>query len=879
MTIRDEALGVLNALVGHASDPAGRPLGAEYQPPGLPERLELELAAAVADPMMDRSRIEHLVARLAEQTDWGSGGVATAARLAIATVLEVEGSRTAGELLAPWRAARASAGPSGAGCPGCMGEVEVRVLAELGRYTEAVAVLDALPAGARHTAQFQESARCQSVRCQESDAALLGAGLLPLLGAGHGSRALAWHTEGLRQVLHDRNRLHLLADHIDFLRLTGNGPAAVELVRTHAALLRAGCTASQRLRWLTSAAHVVAEQVEAGHGEDLVTIAWPERPTEPMTLAEFSLALHARARPLAAAFDARNGDRRRALALSCRGRHEAARAALPVDLRAALPAVEHRRRSAGRRPVTLQDVLVCADPYAEAEEAVLSCTLVDPVGVWEALVLRAASDAGPRDKGREAAARAVLARVLCLAGNRIRCLAEAATAAAMSAATGDRVAVVAAKATAAACWVDDDPRYGLLLARMATAELTALPAGIERDAGLCRASSAVVAALLALDRPEEAQRWMARVQPVHPGQQVRVASQRALVWRRRGRIPEAIGALREGARIADDHGLVALGVEIRLDLAEALEAAGDTDGAIDALSRILLDLPHQPEPDPLEVPRIRMDLARVLAESDRLIPARTELERARHELRSVAGTSQDLATVDYLLGVVLRGLGDVAAALTHLEAAAAAFAQAQRPDGVALAQRDRGAVLFMLGRSTEAVEAFATAAEASCAARDSWQALACKIDAAQVRGYAGASGAIDELQQLRGALSAAAASGEVGDVALAFQTARVDHALARCALVGGQVETAAELAERALAGYRFAGADRAVAALSADVGSWWWQAGDTGSALRYLRGARRTARALGDRPLIARCNAALHRMGDMTSQSDVDRGGTTLPRH
>jgi hypothetical protein len=90
----------------------------------------------------------------------------------------------------------------------------------------------------------------------------------------------------------------------------------------------------------------------------------------------------------------------------------------------------------------------------------------------------------------------------------------------------------------------------------------------------------------------------------------------------------------------------------------------------------------------------------------------------------------------------------------------------------------------------------------------------------------------------------------------------VDHSLAHCALAVGDVARAAELAEWALAGYRAAGAARAVAALSVDAGSWWWQAGDTGSALNYLRGALRSARELGDGALIARCNAVLDNVAD-----------------
>ncbi|HEX2298887.1 MAG TPA: hypothetical protein VHH34_10275, partial [Pseudonocardiaceae bacterium] len=328
--------------------------------------------------------------------------------------------------------------------------------------------------------------------------------------------------------------------------------------------------------------------------------------------------------------------------------------------------------------------------------------------------------------------------------------------------------------------------------------------------------------------------------------------------------------LRDGVRIAEEHGLVALGVEARIDLAEVLELLGDIDGVVSALTRTLLDLPDVPEPDPLEVPRIRMDLARVLAAAGRLGPARAELERARHELPAAPHTVLDRATTDYLLGIVLRGLRHPLAALERLDVAVKAFAQADRPDLVALATRDRGAVLFSLGPGTataafgvfDAAEAFDAAARAGYQAGDQWLALACRIDAAQVRGYAAAAGATDELRRLRTELVRAAESGAApGQAELTFQMARIDHALAHCARASGQIAAAAELAEHALAGYRAAGADRAVAALSVDAGSWWWQAGDTGSALRYLRGAMRSARALGDGALIARCHAALDSVG------------------
>lgn len=84
----------------------------------------------------------------------------------------------------------------------------------------------------------------------------------------------------------------------------------------------------------------------------------------------------------------------------------------------------------------------------------------------------------------------------------------AGTAVAMAAVADDHVAAASARATAAASWVGYAPRRALALAQRATDELAALPAGVGRDAALYRAGSAAAAALLALDAPDAAQRWL-----------------------------------------------------------------------------------------------------------------------------------------------------------------------------------------------------------------------------------------------------------------------------------------------------------------------------------------------------------------------------------
>ncbi|MGH3979935.1 MAG: hypothetical protein ACRDRZ_13200, partial [Pseudonocardiaceae bacterium] len=390
-------------------------------------------------------------------------------------------------------------------------------------------------------------------------------------------------------------------------------------------------------------------------------------------------------------------------------------------------------------------------------------------------------------------------------------------------------------------------------------ELAGLPAGVDRDAALCRARSAGVGALLVLDALDAAQQWMDGVHAEHPGQRVRVACQRAVLLRRRGRPDEAIAVLRAAERLADANGMAALAVATQVELAELLADSGDLDGAADRLARVLEALPAVPDPDPLDAPNTRMELARVQARAGRLGEAATELRRARTEAVALPEGGDMVATLDYWLGGVLRGLGLPVAAMERFEAAAAGFAAVGRPDGVASAERDRGTVLFGLRRDAEAAAAFDAAASARRTDGDEWHALACDVDAAQARGYAGLGDAGAELRGLRARLPWAAAvrAAPPEDAELLFETARVDHALARCALATGDADAAAELAEQALTGYRAAGADRAVAALSLDAGRWRWHAGDAGSARRYLHGALRASLGLGDRVLVTRCEELL----------------------
>lgn len=670
MTICDEVRGV---LVSGTTGPA-RPAG----------DLEARLHAAISHPDVGRRRIVELLTSLA--------GSATApgrpARLALLAHLALDGPDGAAELLTAWRAARVA---DPARCTDCDIALEARALTALRRFAEAARVLGPVLAD-------EGPARHVGSECDEHRAEVLAAALLPLLGAGQGERALACHRAGHPAVA---GRPALLAEHLEFLRLTGNGRAAVELARRHAPSLLAGSTPADRLHWLTAAAHAAADQADAGHGDDLVTVAWPGRQAEPDTLTGFAAQLNRRADALAAAFDARNGSGRHTATLGDRTRDHRLRVVLPLP---AEPVT--RATTGGRRPMTLHDVLACPDPLGQAEEGLLARTLVDPVAVCDALVLRYSGTE------READARSVLARVLSAAGHHERCLAEAETAAAISAAAGDRVAELAARATAAASWVERDPRRALALVTPIVDELAAMPAGVERDAALCRARSAGVGALLALDMLDAAQRWLAGVHPCHPGQRVRVACQRVVLLRRRRRASEAADVLHAAGRLADAHGLVALGVGVRGELAELLVEAGELDDAAVALRRVIDDLPAVPDPDPLDVPVARMELARVLVRVGRFGAAVEQLEAAREQAARSPDPGDTLPTIDHWTGAVLRGLGLPAAALDRLAAAAAGFAALGLPDGVALAQRDRAAVLHDLGHHADAVSAFEAAAGA-----------------------------------------------------------------------------------------------------------------------------------------------------------------------
>lgn len=606
MTIRDEVFATLRTLTGNR--------GSE---PDAAADLEPELHAAVSHPDVGRRRIGELLATMAG----AATNPAQPTRLALVAQLALDGPDGAAELLELWRAARAADPPR---CAGCDAVIEARALTALGRLEEAVDVL--------------EPVLTPGSECDEHQGEVLAAALLPLLGAGQGERALACHRAGHPAVA---DRPALIAEHLEFLRLTGNGRAAVELARRHAPSLLAGSTPADRVRWLTAAANAAADQVDAGHGGDLVTVAWPGRPAEPVTLEGFAAQLRQRAATLAAAFDTRNGNDHHSATLAYRDRNHRLRAVLPLR-----PEPAARPMPGGRRPMSLADVLTCPDPLGQAEEGLLARTLIDPVAVCDALVLRYAGTE------REAAARAVLARVLCIAGQHERCLAEAETVAAISAAAGDRGAAAAARATAAASLVERDPRRALALVAPVTDELAAMPPDVERDAALCRARSAGVGALLALDMLDDAERWLPGVHPTHPGQRLRVACQRAVLLRRRGRDAEAVEVLGGAERLADAHGLVALGVGVRTELAELLTEAGDLDGAVVALTRVIDDLPSVPDPETLDVPVARMELARVLVRAGRFDAAVCELEAARAQAAMAPDPGDTLVTVDHWLGAV-----------------------------------------------------------------------------------------------------------------------------------------------------------------------------------------------------------------------------------
>lgn len=189
-----------------------------------------------------------------------------------------------------------NAAPRGAmsDCAGCEPTTKVRHLAWSGRDEDAVAV--ALPV------------LDGTLNCHVQPEAVLTALLLPYLRTGRLTEAVNAHRRAYRAIQSTPAKVTMLGTHLVFCARSGNHARGLELLERHLGWLASAPSPGADLRFASGAALVLRQVVAAGHGE--TPVRRPALDGTPATVVPAAVLhdeLAARARALAARFDARNG--------------------------------------------------------------------------------------------------------------------------------------------------------------------------------------------------------------------------------------------------------------------------------------------------------------------------------------------------------------------------------------------------------------------------------------------------------------------------------------------------------------------------------------------------------------------------------------------
>jgi tetratricopeptide (TPR) repeat protein len=178
-------------------------------------------------------------------------------------------------------------------CQACVPSSQVRHLASLGRYDEAITVGQPFSRGG----------------CTEQPHWMLSELLLPYLLTGRLDEAVDAHRRAYRIMRNDRHHLDNIAQHVLFCGLTGNEARGLELIERHIGWLERPSSPFAAMEFASAAALVLGRLRENGHGELTVqrrsddgTRRWEQ------TVDEAHAELVVQARDLAARFDRRNGN-------------------------------------------------------------------------------------------------------------------------------------------------------------------------------------------------------------------------------------------------------------------------------------------------------------------------------------------------------------------------------------------------------------------------------------------------------------------------------------------------------------------------------------------------------------------------------------------
>lgn len=178
-------------------------------------------------------------------------------------------------------------------CASCVPTSQVTYLTAVGDFEEAVRIGSPYAGGG----------------CTEQPQRMLSQLLLPYLRTGRVAEAVAAHRKAYQAIRQNRHYLELIALHLQFCGLTGNAEHGLAIVERHLPWLDRPASALAEMEFTSAAALVLRGLIENGQGAAAVrrrTDSGDRRWVS--TVAETYEEMAARARELAAAFDARNGN-------------------------------------------------------------------------------------------------------------------------------------------------------------------------------------------------------------------------------------------------------------------------------------------------------------------------------------------------------------------------------------------------------------------------------------------------------------------------------------------------------------------------------------------------------------------------------------------
>ncbi|MBX6766795.1 MAG: hypothetical protein IRY90_06535, partial [Actinomadura rubrobrunea] len=462
------------------------------------------------------------------------------------------------------------------------------------------------------------------LNCTEQPQGILTALLPVFLRTGRTEEARDAHRRAYRLIRSNLSDLADIGDHVWFCAVTGNEPRGLEIVQRHLGWLDRPPSPYAAMRFAASAALLLRRVEESGAGD--LTLRRPDGAGE-VTAARLREELTARAREIAARFDARNGTSYQGEQVERLLAHEPVVEHLPLTphaprrpAQATAPPPRPEPDGPGRDLSEVTDLDALLDIADECRSA------LDEHGALAAW-RRFDEAAGDRPLTALQAARRADGRgvELLVNGDREAALAEWRRAEALYAEAGDAVREHALRSRIGAVLFGTGAREeGMALMEAAVAYLD------EHDAGSRRAFGArmrLVDALLEQGRGEDGLAALEGLAPDQPGDAAELELMRGRVLGGLGRSADAAAALRracDGFRTCGEPGRLAEAA-LLLGQVQANDEEADDAAALEAIDVAVANAAAGP---PGLLPAAHASRGSLLLSRDRAADAVPDLEEA-----------------------------------------------------------------------------------------------------------------------------------------------------------------------------------------------------------------------------------------------------------